>query len=148
VLDLNHLLDERTFPLSHLRLAILSACQTAQSDFQRLSEEAIGLLGAFLYAGAAGVVGTLWPVYDTSSSALIESFARRHLIEGMDPTSALRAAQNDLRMDEKRMRAELGARKGLEEASEGLRAGALAASARATSWEHPLHWAAFVYYGA
>src|SRR5215467_6226240 len=58
-------------PLRETRLVVLSACQTGIVDFDKLPEEAIGLPGGFLQAGAPGVVGTLWSVNDLSTALLM-----------------------------------------------------------------------------
>jgi CHAT domain-containing protein len=94
---------ERTAP-SQARLAILSACQTAITDFQELPEEAIGLPSGFMQAGIPGVIGTLWPVNDLSTALLMIRFYQYHL-EGdpergsspLAPAEALRRSQQWLR---------------------------------------------------
>jgi CHAT domain-containing protein len=181
-LFLRSLLDERTVPLTHLRLAVLSACQTGLGDFQQLSEEAVGLLGALLTAGAAGVVGSLWPVYDISTATLMQTFTRGYLLDGLEPDAALQAAQRAFRegawtqyitppatsdmqtATEDEPQPALAAVASRQSLSDGTlrqlgvvrrvpqasdQAGeALAAAERRTDWSHPIHWAAFVYYGA
>ena len=42
-------------------------------------------------------IGTLWSVNDLATAALMESFARRYLVEGAAPDAALRAAARELR---------------------------------------------------
>jgi CHAT domain-containing protein len=96
-LYLRDLLNERLMTLTNLRLAVLSACQSGLGDFQRFSEEAVGLFGGLLASGAAGVIGSLWPVFDSSAGALMESFTRHYLLDGLEPDDALRAAQGVLR---------------------------------------------------
>ena len=90
--------------LRHSRLVVLSACQSAMIDFHKLSEEAVGMASGFLQAGAVGVLGTLWPVPDLSTSLLMTQFYRYHLrgdeankLGPMAPAAALRKAQNWLR---------------------------------------------------
>lgn len=69
------------------------------------ADEALGLSTAFLAAGAAGVVATLWPVDDYSTAllmsrfyeSLIETGSRPGHPHGGDPAAALRAAQLWLR---------------------------------------------------
>jgi CHAT domain-containing protein len=56
------------------RLVVLSACQTAITDYQRLPDEAIGLPGGLLQAGVPGVVGTLWAVNDLSMTLVMAKF--------------------------------------------------------------------------
>jgi CHAT domain-containing protein/tetratricopeptide (TPR) repeat protein len=91
-------------PLRETRLVVLSACQTGVVDFDKLPEEAIGLPGGFLQAGAPGVVGTLWSVDDLSTALLMAKFYSLHLRgdpttdEGpMPPVRALQRAQRWLR---------------------------------------------------
>jgi len=96
-LFLRDLLDPKYIDLTCLRLAVVSACQSGLGDFQRLSEEAVGLFGGLLVAGSTGVVGSLWSVYDMSTAVLMEAFQRRYLLDGMEPDEALSAAQRELR---------------------------------------------------
>ncbi|MGB9872576.1 MAG: CHAT domain-containing protein, partial [Anaerolineae bacterium] len=78
-------------------LAVLSACQTAITDFRDLPEEAVGLPAGLLQAGAPAVVGTLWPVADASTALLMTRFYEVLLQEGEPPAQALRRAQLWLR---------------------------------------------------
>ena len=73
-------------------LVVLSACETGMGKEIR-GEGLVGLPQAFLYAGAARVVVSLWKVEDRSTAELFESFYRHLLKEGLTPSSALRAAQ-------------------------------------------------------
>ena len=85
-LTLQDLLDRTAS--AQARLAVLSACQTAITDFQELPEEAIGLPSGFMQAGIPGVIGTLWPVNDLSTALLMIRFYQYHLQgdpEGMLP---------------------------------------------------------------
>jgi CHAT domain-containing protein len=90
--------------LKKARLVVLSACQTAITEFNRLPEEVIGLPSGFIQAGASGVVGSLWPVNDISTALLMIKFYQYHLagdplnsIPPLSPVSALRKAQLWLR---------------------------------------------------
>ncbi len=98
-LRLSDLLNEGG--LQQARLAVMSACQTAITDFQDVPDEAIGLPAGFLVAGAPGVVGTLWPVDDDVSTALLmRRFYDNWLGNSagpVDPPEALRQAQIWLR---------------------------------------------------
>jgi CHAT domain-containing protein len=77
--------------LPHLRLAVLSACETARPT--RANGLAMnGLMLAFLSAGADGAIGTLWRVEDDPTGALMIDFYR-NLKKTGDPASALRLAQ-------------------------------------------------------
>ncbi|GIV91027.1 MAG: hypothetical protein KatS3mg055_3545 [Chloroflexus sp.] len=95
-LTLEELLTERR-ELRTTRLAVLSACQTAITDYRDLPEEAIGLPAGLLQAGAPAVVGTLWPVEDVSTALLMTRFYEYLLNEGALPAQALCAAQRWLR---------------------------------------------------
>src|SRR5439155_535271 len=55
----------------------------------------VGLTRAFLHAGAANVVATLWPVEDWATAALMEEFYRAY-VSGADPAHALAEAQRAL----------------------------------------------------
>jgi CHAT domain-containing protein len=90
--------------LEQARLVVLSACQTAISEFSKLPDEAIGLPGGFFLAGVPGVVGTLWSVNDLSTALLMIKFYEVHLCGAartgsgvLPPAQALRKAQLWLR---------------------------------------------------
>jgi CHAT domain-containing protein/Tfp pilus assembly protein PilF len=73
-------------------LVVLSACQTAKGG--KLRGEGVGsLTRAFLYAGAERVVVSLWSVSDKPTAALMASFYKGMLRQGLPPAAALRAAQ-------------------------------------------------------
>jgi CHAT domain-containing protein/tetratricopeptide (TPR) repeat protein len=82
--------------LDAMRLVFLAACESGLAGVRRLSEEFIGLPTALVEAGAAAVVGSLWPIGDTSAFLLARRFydlmfdATGH--ERMAPATALRAA--------------------------------------------------------
>lgn len=63
------------------RLLVLSACQTGVASGTLADVPAgddwVGLVRAFLFAGASNVVATLWPVADASTAAFMERFHRR-----------------------------------------------------------------------
>ena len=97
-LTLGNLLGDRRFNfLSNARLVVLSACWSASIDLTTNPEESTGMSLGFLSAGVPGVIGTLWPVYDLSSTLLMIMFYRKHICDGLDPAAALRAAQCWLR---------------------------------------------------
>jgi CHAT domain-containing protein len=76
-------------------LVTLSACRSGVSRVLR-GDEPMGLMRAFLSAGARSVLVTLWPVEDTAARLLVERFYRA-LREGLgDPAAALHAAQRYL----------------------------------------------------
>jgi CHAT domain-containing protein len=55
-------------------------------------DELLGLMRAFLYAGAASLVLTLWTVEDRTTAGLMQRFYG-HLAAGQRKASALREAQ-------------------------------------------------------
>jgi CHAT domain-containing protein/tetratricopeptide (TPR) repeat protein len=83
--------------LGRPRLVVLSACETGLYDINRSPDEFIGLPGTFTALGAAGVLGTLWPVSDTATALLIAKFYELHMDDRLPPPTALRRAQLWLR---------------------------------------------------
>jgi CHAT domain-containing protein/Tfp pilus assembly protein PilF len=80
-------------------LVVLSACQTglgsgALADVPA-GDDWVGLTRAFLHAGAARVVASLWPVEDEATAALMERFYEA-LAAGAEPAWALSLAQRAL----------------------------------------------------
>jgi CHAT domain-containing protein len=83
--------DVARLDLRHTRLVVLSACQTLRATAGRSGGFA-GLAGAFLAAGAGGIVGSLWRVDDERTRALMVEFHRAYRTSGDGP-AALREAQ-------------------------------------------------------
>jgi CHAT domain-containing protein/tetratricopeptide (TPR) repeat protein len=79
------------------RLVVLSACETGLYDTFRNADEFVGLPGTFTALGAAGVLGTLWPVNDMATALLLAKFYDLHLVSRLAPPTALRRAQLWLR---------------------------------------------------
>ncbi len=77
-------------------LVVLSACHTAVGKEVR-GEGLVGLTRGFMYAGASGVVASLWQVNDRATAELMKNFYTNMLEKGMSPPAALRAAQNTIR---------------------------------------------------
>jgi CHAT domain-containing protein len=77
-------------------LVVLSACQTALGK-EIDGEGIVGLTRGFMYAGAAGVVSSLWKVEDAATAELMKIFYRAMLKKNQTPAAALRIAQNELR---------------------------------------------------
>jgi hypothetical protein len=87
-----------------VRLAVLSACETAQPGTE-LPDEVVALPTGLLQAGVAGIVASQWSVPDRATAMLMTEFYRCWRWEQMAPAAALRAAQRWLRdttTDEKR----------------------------------------------
>ena len=75
-------------PLGRLRLAILSACETAVYGAQA-PDEAIGLPSAFVEAGVGGVLASLWEVLDAGAMILLARFYELWRAEGHSVPEAL-----------------------------------------------------------
>ena len=74
-------------------LVVLSACRTALGKQVR-GEGIMGLARAFLYAGAARVVASLWKVDDVATAEFMQTFYEGMLGDAhLAPPEALRAAQ-------------------------------------------------------
>lgn len=73
-------------------LVVLSACETGLGE-QISGEGLIGLTRGFMYAGASGVVASLWAVNDAATAELMARFYKAMEADGMRPTAALREAQ-------------------------------------------------------
>jgi CHAT domain-containing protein len=72
-------------------LVTLSACQTGRHVIGG-GDELLGLMRAFLYAGASSLVTTLWSVEDHSTASFMELFYTQ-LMQGASKGAALRQAQ-------------------------------------------------------
>lgn len=78
-------------------LVVLSGCETALGKGLD-SEGIVGLARGFFYAGARSLLASLWRIDDEATADLMEAFYRALLVEGTDPASALRQAQNTMRV--------------------------------------------------
>src|SRR5262245_29516847 len=139
--------------LGHPRLVVLSACETGVFDFQRTPDEFIGLPATFLQAGSAGVIGTLWPVDDTSTALIMMKFYEFYFAKAIEPASALRGAQlwlRDAAVPEIDAFLTQMVRAGRLSAEQGamLRKSLLSGKANEPPYAHPYYWAAFQFYGA
>ncbi len=76
-------------------LVVLSACETALGD-AGAGDEGVGLVRAFLIAGAARVLGSLWQVEDGDTAAFMQRFHAAWRAEGC-AVAALRRAQLEQR---------------------------------------------------
>jgi CHAT domain-containing protein len=77
--------------LAGVNLVVLSACRSAIGA-RSGGDEVVGLTRALLYAGAPGVISTLWNIDDAASAGLMEEFYRR-FAAGASVADALRQAQ-------------------------------------------------------
>ena len=76
-------------------IVVLSACETGLAEHGS-GDERVGLVRAFLVAGASRVLASLWPVDDQITAGFMASFYAT-LRGGASPAAALRAAQAELR---------------------------------------------------
>jgi CHAT domain-containing protein len=79
-------------------LVTLSACESGRSQIAG-GDELLGLLRAFLGAGAATVVVSLWLVQDDTTARLMANWYEQLQGQGLSPAAALRAAQLALKAD-------------------------------------------------
>ena len=93
LITVQDLLRER---LDHVRLAVLSACQSGVPGMHLIGE-VIGLPTALLQAGATAVIGTMWAIDDLTTVLLIDRFYSLWQRQAHSPCEALRRAQQWLR---------------------------------------------------
>ncbi len=98
-------------------LVVLSACETF-TGAEISGEGVMGLARAFAYAGARGLVASLWQVNDATTAHLWQAFYR-YLEQGIPPARALWRAQRDF----------------------------LTTPGRPDYQRTPYYWAAFIYLG-
>jgi CHAT domain-containing protein len=80
-------------------LVVLSGCRTALGKDVR-SEGLVGLTRGLMYAGARGVLASLWPVDDAATAELMRAFYAGLLgPRKLSPPAALREAQLHVRRD-------------------------------------------------
>jgi CHAT domain-containing protein/Flp pilus assembly protein TadD len=84
--------------LPHMRLVVLSACQTGIGQFYR-GEGIVSLIHPFISARVSTVVASLWPVNSEATTYLMIDFHKERHKPNISSGDALRAAQ--LRMIEK-----------------------------------------------
>lgn len=151
-LTIGHLLDRTG--LGQPRLVVLSACETGVFDFQRTPDEFVGLPVAFLQAGAAGVIGTLWPIDDVSTALLMMKVYALHFGGRAAPRDALRKAQIWIRdashQDLLTFVADMQRGGRLSAAQTAALRASLAQGSSGDAkrpFQHPYYWAAFQYYG-
>lgn len=80
------------------RLVVASACETGVPQGYEEVDESLGLATAFIAAGAAGVVSTLWSIDDCAAALIISKFYEGLFEEGLPPAAALRQAQLWIRL--------------------------------------------------
>lgn len=77
--------------LNETDVVVLAACDTSRGPV-RAAEGVLSVTHAFLQAGAATVVATMWPLADRDAAAFFPRL-HRHLAAGMPAAEALRLAQ-------------------------------------------------------
>ncbi len=77
-------------------LVVLSGCNTGRGRFIK-GEGLVGLMRAFMCAGAPRVVVSLWKVDDEATRALMTAFHRHWRAGGLPTAEALRRAQAEVR---------------------------------------------------
>jgi CHAT domain-containing protein len=87
-------IDAFNLDLQHCELVTLSGCETGLA-LSGGGDEQLGLARAFLAAGAASLVISLWSVEDSSTNELMQHFYQ-HLLQGESKVQALRSAQCNL----------------------------------------------------
>jgi CHAT domain-containing protein len=151
-----HMLLTSGVALSAPRLAVLSACQTANVEFRSLPDEVLGLPSGLLLAGVPGVVATMWPVDDRAAAFFSQRFFEELFVAKREPGAAVAAAQcwlRDASADElqtrvKQMRQALG--QGDDEADAALSKVWRSLASRPRDdrpFNSPEFWAAFVHIG-
>jgi len=78
--------------MSHLRLAVLSACESGLGRFYR-GEGIVSLVRPFIAARVPTVVATLWSVESESTADFMETFHRLRSSGGISTGEALRQTQ-------------------------------------------------------
>jgi tetratricopeptide (TPR) repeat protein/CHAT domain-containing protein len=151
--------DISQLDLSSYKLIVLAACETALTGNDGIKTEYVGLSSAFLKAGAANVLSTLWPVDEISSTWLTIRFYQ-FLLTGNAPRIALNRAQTWLKTVTWQQLADwiiqLSQLPGLNQghvdlltprAKNTLKEGTIMGLNQPTKYSHPYYWAAFTLTG-
>jgi CHAT domain-containing protein/tetratricopeptide (TPR) repeat protein len=150
--------DINKLNLSSYRLVCLAACETALTGKDGITTEYVGLVSAFLAAGATNVVSTLWPVKEISSAWFMINFYQR-LLAGESPALALKNTQNWLKnitwqqladwIEQLRLLPSLmeGVDRLEVRAANILKEGSTIGLDQLTEYSNPYHWAAYTLTG-
>jgi tetratricopeptide (TPR) repeat protein len=142
----------------HLRLAVVSACQSGMSDTSQLPDEVVSVGAVMLAAGSASAVASLWSVPSLATAILMTRFYDELFVHGLPPAEALRQAQLWLRgLTEAREAEFLSAHPALADEFRhhaargdipGRRSPGASPDASTTPYSRPDYWAAFIVLGA
>lgn len=77
----------------HARFVALSACNTANFDFDRMAQDLPALASAFAVSGVPATLGTLWPVNSRTGQTVVSDVFARLRDAGAGPAEALAEAQ-------------------------------------------------------
>lgn len=137
-----------------VRLAMLSACESAVTMLDRLTPVPQNVPNLLLGMGAQGVIASLWKVNDDSTALLMHETLRLHVADGLSPPAALRQAQRWLaRAKAAELVDYLTGIMDREPNRDWALVAAMAARLSAHEGDtppfaHPYHWGAFAYYGS
>ena len=128
------------------RLVVASACETGVLQGYNEVDESLGLASAFIAAGAAGVVSTLWEVDDFAAALIVSKFYEGIWDANKNPATALREAQLWMRgADDDLIDDYVSSRAPLRALCGGRRASS--APKESAPYGSPSIWAAFVFSG-
>jgi CHAT domain-containing protein/tetratricopeptide (TPR) repeat protein len=150
-LSLRDLFDLR---LTGIRLAVLSACETALPGIETI-DEVISLPIGMLQAGVAGVAASLWSVADISTMMLMARFYDLWRKENLELPEALGQAQQWVRDTTngekvayfKNLLPEFSTSKMAADTADALYKQVIRKRPDARDFAHPFYWAAFTYTG-
>ncbi len=147
--------------LTRVRVAVLSACETGVPG-AKLPDEVIGLPIGLTQAGVAGIIASLWPVNELSTTLLLVRFYDFWQAEGLQPAEALCQAQRWVRSTTNKEKAnyfkaflpefaqgqvERVTSKAASAAADDLYGALMAQDLEQNTFAHPYYWAAFGFTG-
>ncbi len=143
----------QNLPHGQYQLVSLAACETALTGRQTIETEYVGLVSAFLQAGSAYVVSTLWEVEDDANAWFMIRFYQL-LKQELSPALALKQTQDWLRnvsLEELSVWLQsISGLEGLKPVSRDylrVRANNLIRSGKMDDYSDPYYWAAFTLTG-
>lgn len=126
-------------PVVSARLTVLSACQTGVISNFDMWDEVLSMGTAFMSAGSACVIASLWEVDDAATALLFTKFYEQLSEDSQSPAFALRDAQLWLRYASRDQI--------LEYLSDNPELSGLRLQQGENPYAHPVFWAAFVALG-